>query len=930
MRGDVMSFINNSPEVSKRLLKKTFMVYSEYIHTYGSHIERLRHDGIIDRAARDNYISELGAITSELISEYSKHSETPTYASEIEENEELDQKLNLLLFEYVKNNKKNYQPFFEETRTQLINLSNSYGAPSCLEYFRILLGPHCYLLLEPILDNFSEYSIFISHEIKINNINKVDNASFLVNATKCDFECIFDNSCDIKIKIPYLDDYVIFSGYIPIDPTNVIVRTFSNHNMRINEMRNTAMAKYGKDYVKRYEKYTGNHILYIYNLEGYLKKIQFDGKKGAYYAKMDQKKLIDDFRSESISSKYNIIRLLIIEKKYKMAAILFELIKSKVAQGYFCVDIMVRNFTVAVQNELIKQGAVIHREIQSYKNIKYDNVTIQQRLAIMDHIPRKVKEHILKLLMELESSDSAYKAQIAIDGLIQFPWKNQNDINIFKEINKNVASTRKFLSNLDAKFDEYVYGLKETKKAIMELAGKWIANPDASGQAIGLVGPPGMAKTLFAKSVGEALGIPLRFIALGGMSDSSDLMGHGYTYTNSQCGIVIRQMIDGGKWRTIILFDEVDKVSEKNGTNDIHNSLIHLIDPTTNGTFRDRFYSNIDFDLSGVLFIFSYNDSEKISPILRDRIKEIKIKSGYSREEKVVISQKHLIPNILNDIKMKKDKFHFADNTVKYIIDKYTHEGGVRELKRRLEDIMMKINLERFECTGPFEKLKEKNCDNIFNLDFDEIIEIDEELVIKYLGKSRVTHSQIGKEDAVGVVNGLYVTSIGTGGIMPIQAKISSFGALDQSNLILTGSQKDVMRESVKCALQVAVAIVNPDKNHNYHIHVTETAVGKDGPSAGSAFATAIVSLLLDKPVNRFVGMTGEIDINGGITAIGGLQSKLIGAKAAGVTLVFVPEDNRNDFEEALEKDEKITSDLEVVFVTHISQIINDERVMKQ
>ncbi len=389
-----------------------------------------------------------------------------------------------------------------------------------------------------------------------------------------------------------------------------------------------------------------------------------------------------------------------------------------------------------------------------------------------------------------------------------FPGNQKTRRMIFLISKKSMIKSRGFLQNVAKKLDENVYGHENSKKALIELVGKWIQNPESTGQVIGLVGPPGIGKTLLAKSISSALGIPLSIVGLGGMSDSADLIGHSFTYAGAQYGMIIRQMIKAGNWRSVMFFDEVDKVSKRNDTNEIYNTLIHITDPNMNQHFQDRFYSSsIEFDLSGVLIVFSYNDSEKLDPILLDRIKEIKI-SAYSTQEKISIAQNYILKELCDNIGFNRSKIDFTDDVIKYIIEKYTLEAGVRELRRKLEQILLKLNIDRFYMRGPFKKLLiskynttsdnvpielssemkygitqyvehkksvyEESLDGdtlnkIFNLECEEKIVMSHSLVHRYLDKPIMMVEQVHKRDMIGVINGLYATSIGMGGIVPIQ-----------------------------------------------------------------------------------------------------------------------------------------------------------------
>ena len=238
-----------------------------------------------------------------------------------------------------------------------------------------------------------------------------------------------------------------------------------------------------------------------------------------------------------------------------------------------------------------------------------------------------------------------YKQLTYVKNIIKYPWYNSNIKDFFSDM-KNNNKVIDFIKNIDKKLHNLTYGHTTTKNYIVELMGKWISNPSSGGTSIGLVGPPGVGKTLIAKSISKALDIPFAQITLGGQNDGEILHGHGYTYSGSQPGLIIKKMVEMGKPRCILYFDELDKTAAKNGkVNEISSILIHLTDPNMNKSFQDRFFQGVEFPLERVIFIFSYNDSKLIDPILLDRITEIKMKP-YTTQDKLVIAKKFIIPEI--------------------------------------------------------------------------------------------------------------------------------------------------------------------------------------------------------------------------------------------------------------------------------------------
>jgi len=399
-----------------------------------------------------------------------------------------------------------------------------------------------------------------------------------------------------------------------------------------------------------------------------------------------------------------------------------------------------------------------------------------------------------------------------------------------------------------------------------------------------------------------------------------------------------------------------------------------------NQHFQDRFYSSsIEFDLSGVLIVFSYNDSAKLDPILLDRIKEINI-SPYTVTEKISIAQDYILNELCLNVGIDRSKIYFADSIIRSIIEDYTIEAGVRELRRKLEQILLKLNIDRFYMRGPFIQIMKKKyieiynydpfvtneqgpttglksylehnktvfedslgdniINKIYNLEYDDKLVITEDLVKRYLENPTITIDRIHQQNTIGVINGLYATSVGIGGIVPIQIYknyISSSNDKNKLKLKITGNQKKVMKESVMCALTAAINLLNETTKtkiinkypNGFHIHAGDGGTPKDGPSAGCAFATAFVSILLNKEINRKIAMTGEIQLTGKISKIGGLDAKLAGAKKSGVECVYICSANKDDYEKIRANNpEMFDNNFQIKIVEHIIDIVTDPNVI--
>jgi ATP-dependent Lon protease len=447
--------------------------------------------------------------------------------------------------------------------------------------------------------------------------------------------------------------------------------------------------------------------------------------------------------------------------------------------------------------------------------------------------------------------------------------------------------------NIKNTLDDAVYGHDNAKKQIERIIGQWI-NGEQDGYCFGFEGPPGVGKTSLAKrglsnclKDDDGISRPFAMIQMGGDSNGSSLHGHNYTYVGSTWGNIVQIIIDKKCMNPIIFIDEVDKISKTEHGKEIIGILTHLLDPAQNDCFQDKYFSGIDLNLSKALFILSYNDPDEIDSILLDRIHRIKFDS-LSVEDKLVVSKNHILPDIFKKMGLE-DVIEFSDKVLKYIIENYTCESGARKMKEVLFEIIAEINLDIL-----------KNMMHTIPI----VITIDD-IKDKYLkDRPQIKDMQIHHEDKVGVMNGLWANSLGKGGIIPIQSCF--FYSSDLFELKLTGMQGDVMQESMNVALTLAIKLTDPAviakysastvNKYGIHIHCPEGATPKDGPSAGGCITTVIYSLLNNKLIKHKLAITGEINLQGNITEIGGLHLKFLGALNAGVKEFIYPEENHKDY----------------------------------
>lgn len=508
-----------------------------------------------------------------------------------------------------------------------------------------------------------------------------------------------------------------------------------------------------------------------------------------------------------------------------------------------------------------------------------------------------IEKHISKL----EYSERLVLYELHIGSHSQLPFYRS-----LAKIHDKVNEVETNMSNMNDHLDDSVFGHEDAKNQILKIMGQWI-NGEQKGYCFGFEGSPGVGKTSLAKyglsnclrdSDGKPR--PFSFIALGGSCNGSTLEGHNYTYVNSTWGKIIDVLMECKCMNPIIYIDELDKVSRTEQGREIIGILTHLIDTTQNDEFQDRYFSGIPVDLSKVLFVFSYNDPSLIDRILLDRIHRVKF-GNLSWTDKVVIVNKFMMPE-LNEKMGFENTVKLSDEVIRYIVDTYTMEPGVRKLKEILFDLFGEINLQ------------------LLNYDKKEGIEITLPIDVKiddlgttYMKKYRkIRETKIHAAPSVGTINGMWANALGGGGIIPIEVRY--FPSSTFLDLKLTGMQGDVMKESMNVAKTLAwslletkqqkklLKIFEDTKSQGIHVHCPEGATPKDGPSAGGAITLAIYSMLSGKKIHNEISMTGEINLQGCITAIGGLESKILGSIRAGVKKILFPAENKEDFDEFHEK----------------------------
>ena len=556
------------------------------------------------------------------------------------------------------------------------------------------------------------------------------------------------------------------------------------------------------------------------------------------------------------------------------------------------------------------------KEINNY----YSNDQPLLFKIIMLNIPVSQKNYILKKYLSLVASrGESTKLKTWIESVMTIPFGVYKGTDIKSYTS---AQIKTFLDTIQKTMDRAVWGHDEAKRHIVQIMGQKFRNPKSKGTMIGIYGCPGNGKTtLIKEGIASAMDRPFVFISLGGATDSSFLEGHSYTYEGSIYGRIANALITSKCMNPIIYFDELDKISQTSKGEEITNLLIHLTDPVQNSHFRDKYFHGIDLDLSKATMIFSFNNPSLVDKVLMDRITTVETKYLLVNQ-KIHIGINYLLPEILKEVGLKDKDIVFSEKIIKFMVEKYTNEGGVRKLKSLLYNIVRELNIANLTKT----KIDNKNIVFPYNVTEDNVKSL-------FKNKHEFEYDKINKEPKVGIVNGLYATTSGTGGVLPIETLwIPTNNPLE---IKATGHLEQVIKESTQVACSLAWNLLSSetqdellkqwkDKPRGFHLHCPDGSTPKDGPSAGAALTLALYSMFTNKKIKHDIALTGEINLQGNVTAIGGLEEKMEGAKRAGVKLVLYPKENQKDVEKIKERNNELFKNgFTIKYVETIYDVIN-------
>ncbi|MDX6528109.1 MAG: ATP-dependent Lon protease [Blastocatellia bacterium] len=534
----------------------------------------------------------------------------------------------------------------------------------------------------------------------------------------------------------------------------------------------------------------------------------------------------------------------------------------------------------AIQGEL-GEGNELAEEIQQFR----DKIEAAQ-------MPKPAEEEALRQLKKLERMhpDAAETATLRnwMEIITDLPWSKSSKDNLD-------------LHKAERILNEDHYGLEKVKERILEALAVRKLKEKPKGPILCLVGPPGVGKTSLGRSIARALGRKFMRLSLGGVHDEAEIRGHRRTYVGAMPGRIMQGVQQAGTNNPLIMLDEIDKVGA-DFRGDPSSALLEVLDPEQNNSFRDN-YLGVTFDLSNVIFMTTANILDTVQSALRDRMEVIRL-AGYTEEEKLEIARRHLLPKQMDENGVTARDMNISRTALTAMIQRYTHEAGLRQLEREIGSICRKVARRMGEGHKGAVRVSVNNLH-------------------EFLGPPKIIPEEVLKKDQIGVATGLAWTAVG-GDVLFVEA----LRMKGKGNLVLTGQLGEVMRESAQAAYSYAKSRarelqIDPDdfSNFDMHIHIPEGAIPKDGPSAGITLATALVSALSLRPVRKDVAMTGEITLRGNVLPVGGVKEKVLAARRARVTKIILPAQNRRDLDEV---PKELFKDIRFVFVDNMKQVFRE------
>ncbi len=550
---------------------------------------------------------------------------------------------------------------------------------------------------------------------------------------------------------------------------------------------------------------------------------------------------------------------------------------------------------------LNEQMQAIQKELGEKDEFQQEMIELEERLQkklLPQEARDKVKKEIKKLKMMSPMSAEATVVRNYIDWVLSLPWndyaKERHDITFANQV-----------------LNEDHWGLDKVKERVVEYLSVLSLAPDLKGPILCLAGPPGVGKTSLARSIARALNKPFARVSLGGVRDEAEIRGHRKTYVGAMPGKIIQSLRKMDKGNPVILLDEIDKMAS-DFRGDPSSAMLEVLDPEQNNSFQDH-YLELDYDLSKVMFVATANSLHTIPRPLLDRMEIITIE-GYTENEKFNIAKQYLIPKQLKNHGLIDRGVTLQDDALRSIIRYYTREAGVRSLERQIATVCRKLAHEivKDEALNQLNK-KKTVTKKTYNVNHKKLVEL--------LGAEKYKFGKIESTNDIGLTNGMAWTEVG-GDLLSVEATVVP----GKGKFTVTGQLGDVMKESCSAAMSYVRSrgpLFGLEKeyfyNNDIHIHLPEGAVPKDGPSAGIALTTSIVSSILKIPVKRTVAMTGEVSLRGKVLPIGGLKEKILAAHRGGIRTIIVPKENEKDLKDI---PKEVMKDLKIIMVDHVDQVL--------
>lgn len=633
------------------------------------------------------------------------------------------------------------------------------------------------------------------------------------------------------------------------------------------------------------------------------------------------------FLAQNTVDQFNIIYSFAIAEKLTICSLLLELTHQESAfLNQLPLDIQAQLKENSVSDDMASDEDSLDDEIETLKHEIYSKPDTQNAIQAKEWAKLELQK--LYNLDESSSSYNAIKEKLKLLAKIPYGITKKFPVSHIDDSHKRLAFLNKFRQNLDS----VTFGQDELKQRLIEKTVQLLNSKDSKGQCLMLLGPPGTGKTTIVRhGLAKSLGMYFAEIPLAGIEDSSLLKGSGQVWENSKEGDILRHYMRAKSENFIFFFDEVDKIGKGNHGDAILQCLTQTIDFSQNEAFQDLFLP-VPIDLSKCLFIFTANTTETIPAPLLDRMEILEIKAQ-SLHEKTQIGCHYQLPQIKEQNGFFPSDIHFSEDSMRYLLSKLPQQAGARSQKQAIESLIKTLGLSKFVSADNYKLPSSPKEFTAAHIRAPQIVlprfNVTKDIIDTCMHQYKFTYEKVRSSHQIGEVNGLYATTLGDGGLLPIQVQLIHNS---KSELSLTGNQGDIMKESMKVATTVVQSLITDNKlispekelsSMSVHIHATDTAQYKDGPSAGGAIALGMISKLYNEPINRLCAITGELDVLGNIKAIGGLHSKIQGAKQAGVSLLIYPKENQNDITIISKEDPQCIEDMNLIPISRIDSLIN-------